>query len=45
MNNITFANLKFKKTLVTNYNNNEYFFYYRDLISCIKNILAISDIT
>ena len=45
MNNMTSADLKFKKTLVTNYNDNEYFLYHRDLISCIKNILAISDIT
>ena len=45
MNNMTFADLKFKKTLITNYNDNEYFLYHRDLISCIKNILAIPDIT
>ena len=45
MNNMISADLKFKKTLVTNYNDNEYFLYHRDLISCIKNILAISDIT
>ena len=44
MNNMTSADLKFKKTLVTNYNDNEYFLYYRNLISCIKNILTISDI-
>ena len=44
MNSMIFADLKFKKTLITNYNDNEYFLYYRDLISCIKNILAIPDI-
>jgi len=45
MNNMTSADLKFKKTLIINYNNNEYFLYHRDLISCIKNILAIPNIT
>ncbi len=44
MNNMTFVNLKYKKTLIINYNNNEYFLYYQDLIFCIKNILAISNI-
>ena len=42
---MTFTNLKYKKTLITNYNDNKYFFYYWDLISCIKNILVISNIT
>ena len=45
MDNMTFANLEFKKTLITNYNDNEYFLYHRDLISCVKNILGISGIT
>jgi len=44
MNNMTFADLKFKKTCITRYNDNEYFLYHRNLISCIKNILAIPDI-
>jgi hypothetical protein len=45
MNNMTFADLKFKKTCITSYNDNEYFLYHRNLISCIKNILAVPDIT
>ena len=45
MNNMTFADLKFKKTCITSYNDNEYFLYHQNLISCIKNILAIPDIT
>jgi len=45
MNNMTFVDLKFKKTCITSYNDNEYFLYHRNLISCIKNILAIPDIT
>jgi len=28
MNNMTFVDLKYKKTLITNYNNNEYFLYH-----------------
>ena len=45
INNMTFVDLKYKKTLITNYNNNKYFLYHWDLISYIKNILTISDIT
>ncbi len=44
MNNITFVDLKFKKTFIINYNDNEYFLYYQNLISCIKNILEVPDI-
>ncbi len=27
MNNMIFVDLKYKKTLITNYNDNEYFFF------------------
>ena len=45
MNNIKRPNLEFFKTCVLNYNNNEYFLYHWPLISCIKNILEILDIS
>ena len=38
-------NLKFYKTCVLNYNNVEYFLHYWPLISCIKNILEIPDLS
>jgi len=44
MNNMTFADLKFKKTFIISHNNNEYFLYHQNLIFCIKNILKIPDI-
>jgi hypothetical protein len=45
MNNMTFADLKFEKTFIISHNDNEYFLYHRNLISCIKNILEVPDIT
>ena len=45
MNNMTFADLKFKKTFIISHNDNKYFLYYQNLISYIKNILKVPDIT
>jgi hypothetical protein len=45
MNNMKFPNLTFKKICIANHNYNEYFLDYQDLIHCIKNILAIPDMT
>jgi len=45
MNNMKFPNLTFKKICIASHNHKEYFFHYQDLIHCIKNILAIPDIT
>ncbi|KAF0444385.1 zn-finger domain-containing protein [Gigaspora margarita] len=44
MNNIK-SNLSYKKTKVLDYNNTKYFLYHMPLISCIQNILEISDIS
>ncbi|KAF0502915.1 zn-finger domain-containing protein [Gigaspora margarita] len=43
MNNIK-SNLSYKKTKVLNLDNTKYFLYHMLLISCIENILKISDI-
>ena len=45
MNNMKFSDLEFNKILIACHNNKDYFLYYQDLIRCIKNILAIPDIT
>ena len=45
MNNMKFPNLTFKKICIASHNHIEYFLHYQDLIHCIKNILAIPDIT
>src|SRR2546429_6752327 len=45
MNNMKFPNLTFKKICIANHNHKEYFLHYQDLIHCIKNILAIPDMT
>jgi len=45
MNNMKFPNLTFKKICIASHNHKEYFLHYQDLIHCIKNILAIPDIT
>src|SRR6266496_185208 len=45
MNNMKFPNLTFKKICIVSHNHKEYFLHYQDLIHCIKNILAIPDIT
>src|SRR5260364_187049 len=43
MNNMK-SNLSYKKTKVLDYDNTEYFLYHMPLMSCIQNILEISDI-
>src|SRR5256884_3906998 len=45
MNNMKFPNLTFKKICIATKNTKEYFLHYQDLIHCIKNILAIPDMT
>ena len=37
--------LEFNKIVITRYNDKDYFLYYQNLINCVKNILAIPDIT
>ena len=44
MNNME-SNLSYKKTTVLKHNNTEYFLYHMPLISCIKNILEIPNIS
>ena len=44
MNNME-SNLSYKKTKVLEHNNTEYFLYHMPLISCIKNILEIPNIS
>jgi len=39
------SNLSYKKTKVLEHNNTEYFLYHMPLISCIKNILEIPNIS
>jgi hypothetical protein len=45
MDNMKKTNLEFHKTCVLNYKDVEYFLYYVPLISCIKNIVEIPDIS
>ena len=45
MDNMNLPNLTYYKTCVTKYNNNEYYLYHRSLLSCIKNILSIPNIS
>ena len=45
MDNMKKPNLEFHKTCVLNYNNVKYFLHYWPLISCIKNILEIPDLS
>lgn len=45
MDNMNLPNFKYDKTCVIVYNNNEYYLHHRSLISCIKEILSISDIS
>ena len=44
MDNMNIPNFEFDKTLVINYNNNDYYFHHRSLINCIKSILSIHNI-
>jgi hypothetical protein len=45
MDNMNLPSLKYTKTCVMKYNDNEYYLYYQSLINCIKNILSISDVS
>ena len=45
MDNMNIPTLTFTKTLVSDHNNNAYYFHHRSLINCVKNILSISDIS
>ena len=45
MNKMNFPNLAFNKICITYHNGKEYFLHYQNLINCIKNILAVPDIT
>src|SRR6266480_3388838 len=45
MNKMKFSNLSFNKICITYHNGKEYFLHYQSLIQCVKNILAIPDIT
>src|SRR5256884_9044446 len=45
MNKMKFPNLSFNKICITYHNDKEYFLHYQSLIQCIKNILAVPDIT
>ena len=45
INNMKQTNLEYHKTSVLNYNGVEYFLYYWPVISCIKNILEIPDLS
>jgi hypothetical protein len=38
-------NLKYEKTQIITYNGEDYYLHHRSLISCIKNILSIPDIS
>ena len=44
MDNMNLPSLKYTKTCVINYDNNEYYLYHRPLLNCIKNILSIPNI-
>lgn len=45
MNKMNYPNLTFNKICITHYNGKEYFLHYQNLINCIKNILAVPNIT
>ena len=45
MNKMKFPNLSFNKICIIYHNGKEYFLHYQSLIQCIKNILAVPDIT
>src|SRR6266498_2447577 len=44
MDNMKFSNLDFCKVLIANYGGKDYYFYYQNLIKCIKNILSVPNI-
>jgi hypothetical protein len=45
MNKMNFPNLTFNKIRIALHNGKEYFLHYQNLINCIKNILAVPNIT
>ena len=45
MDKMNMPNLTYYKTCVVNYNKKEYYLHHRFLLSCIKNILSIPDIS
>ena len=45
MDKMNLPNLTYYKTCVINYNRKEYYLHHRSLLSCIKNILSIPDIS
>jgi hypothetical protein len=45
MDNMNLPSLKYTKTCVMKYNDNEYYLYHQSLINCIQNILSISDVS
>src|SRR5215471_20650194 len=45
MNNMKFPYLSFNKICITRHYSKEYFLHHQDLMQCVKNILAIPDIT
>ena len=45
MDKMKFSNLEFNKILITKHEDKDYFLYYQNLINCIKNILAVPNIT
>ena len=45
MDNMKISSLEFDKVLITNHNDKDYFLYYQNLMNCVKNILAVHDIT
>src|SRR3954470_1202602 len=45
MDNMNLPSLKFTKTCLMKYNDNEYYLYHQSLINCIQNILSISDVS
>ena len=45
MDNMNLPNLKYHKTQIITYNDEDYFLHHRSLIDCIKNILSIPDLS
>ena len=45
MNNMKISSLEFDKVFMTTHNDKDYFLYCQNLMNCVKNIIAISDIT
>ena len=45
MNNMKISSLEFDKVFMTTHNDKDYFLYCQNLMNCVKNIIAIPDIT